>query len=81
MFLYGLREREKVLDLFELITGLRMNHAYIRPGGVTQDLPAGAIEKLREFLRVMPKQLGEMRKLFDQTRPSPRGPRTSPTWT
>ena len=47
VFLYGMREREKVLDLFELITGLRMNHAYIRPGGVSQDLPAGAIEKLR----------------------------------
>ena len=35
----GFREREKVLDAFELITGLRMNHAYIRPGGVAQDLP------------------------------------------
>ena len=54
VLLNGLREREKVLDLFELITGLRMNHAYIRPGGVSQDLPAGAIEKLREFLSVMP---------------------------
>ena len=37
----GFRERELVLDLFELITGLRMNHAFIRPGGVAQDLPAG----------------------------------------
>ena len=37
---FGFRERELVLDLFELITGLRMNHAYIRPGGVAQDLPA-----------------------------------------
>jgi NADH-quinone oxidoreductase subunit D len=36
-----------VLDLFELITGLRMNHAYIRPGGVAQDLPPGAIEDPR----------------------------------
>ena len=35
----GFRERELVLDLFELITGLRMNHAFIRPGGVAQDLP------------------------------------------
>ena len=65
IFLYGMREREKVLDLFELITGLRMNHAYIRPGGVSQDLPAGAIEKLREFLGVMPHQLGEIRALLD----------------
>ena len=50
VFLYGMREREKVLDLFELITGLRMNHAYIRPGGVSQDLPPGALERIREFL-------------------------------
>ena len=66
VFLYGLREREKVLDLFELITGLRMNHAYIRPGGVSQDLPPGALERLREFLRVMPPLLGEMRALLDR---------------
>ena len=65
VFLYGMREREKTLDLFELITGLRMNHAYIRPGGVSQDLPAGAIERLREYLRVMPGLLGEIRALLD----------------
>jgi NADH-quinone oxidoreductase subunit D len=65
IFLFGMREREKVLDLFELITGLRMNHAYVRPGGVSQDLPAGAIEKLREFLAVMPHQLGDIRALLD----------------
>ncbi len=65
VFLYALREREKILDLFELITGLRMNHAYIRPGGVSQDLPSGAIEKIREFLAIMPRQLGEIRALFD----------------
>jgi NADH-quinone oxidoreductase subunit D len=65
VFIYGFREREKILDLFELITGLRMNHGYIRPGGVSQDLPAGAIEKIREFLAIMPRQLGEMRALFD----------------
>jgi NADH-quinone oxidoreductase subunit D len=65
VFIYGMREREKVLDLFELITGLRMNHAFVRPGGVAQDLPSGAIEKLREFLTVMPGKVGEIRALFD----------------
>jgi NADH-quinone oxidoreductase subunit D len=65
VFLYGLREREKTLDLFELITGLRMNHAYVRPGGVSQDLPPGALERLREYLEVMPPLLGELRALFD----------------
>src|SRR3954468_7976908 len=43
----GFRERELVLDLFELITGLRMNHAFIRPGGVAQDLPPGALDEIR----------------------------------
>src|SRR5450755_359517 len=65
VFLYGMREREKVLDLFELITGLRMNHAYIRPGGISQDLPSGALERLGEFLAVMPHLLGEIRALLD----------------
>src|SRR6516162_5465325 len=65
VFIYGMREREKTLDLFELITGLRMNHAFVRPGGVAQDLPAGAIERLREYLRVMPGLLAEIRGLFD----------------
>ena len=40
----GFREREMCLDLLEEITGLRMNHAYIRPGGLAQDLPEGAVE-------------------------------------
>jgi NADH-quinone oxidoreductase subunit D len=65
VFIYGFRERERTLDILELITGLRMNHAFIRPGGIAQDLPAGAIERLREYLRMMPKQFGEMRALFD----------------
>ncbi len=46
----GFRERERVLDVFELITGLRMNHAFIRPGGVAQDLPSGAVDKVRELV-------------------------------
>ncbi|KIH97825.1 NADH dehydrogenase [Streptomonospora alba] len=61
----GFREREMVLDIFELITGLRMNHAYIRPGGVAQDLPDGAVEQIRELLKEMPKRITTMRKLLD----------------
>jgi NADH-quinone oxidoreductase subunit D len=41
----GFRERELVLDLFESITGLRMNHAFVRPGGVAQDMPAGSLDR------------------------------------
>ena len=55
----GFRERELVLDLFELITGLRMNHAFIRPGGVAQDLPVGAREEIRTFVALMKKRIPE----------------------
>ncbi|MGI8536274.1 MAG: NADH-quinone oxidoreductase subunit D [Mycobacteriales bacterium] len=48
------RERELILDVLEMITGLRMNHAYVRPGGVSQDLPPGAVEKIRDLLEVLP---------------------------
>ena len=41
MMLYGWRDREEGLRLLEMITGLRMNHNYIRPGGVAADLPDG----------------------------------------
>jgi len=65
IFLQGVRMREKVLDLLELITGLRMNHAFIRPGGVAQDLPAGGLEAIRDFLREAPKLIHDLRTLID----------------
>jgi NADH-quinone oxidoreductase subunit D len=65
IFLQGLRMRERVLDLYELITGLRMNHAYIRPGGVVQDLPPGALDAIRAFLDVAPGFMHELRALID----------------
>ena len=66
IMIYGFREREMVLDLFEYITGLRMNMAYVRPGGVSMDLPAGAVDKIGEFLKIMPKRVKDMRKLLDE---------------
>jgi len=59
MMLYGFREREHILDIFEMTSGLRMNHAYVRPGGLAQDIPAEAVTKIREFLTYMPKKLKE----------------------
>src|ERR1044072_6242071 len=59
----GFREREICLDLLEEITGLRMNHAYIRPGGLAQDLPEGAVESIREFLKVMPGRVGDYHRM------------------
>ena len=64
VMLYGWRERELILDIKELITGLRMNNAYIRPGGLAQDMPPGAEEKIREFLREMPIRLHEYENLL-----------------
>ena len=54
--IFGFRERETVLDIFEMVSGLRMNSAYIRPGGVAQDLPAGAVEKIREIVDTFPRR-------------------------
>jgi NADH-quinone oxidoreductase subunit D len=61
---FGFRERELVLDIFEMITGLRMNHAYIRPGGVSQDLPPGAVDAIRDLLKLLPKRLSDTEKLL-----------------
>ena len=55
----GFREREMVLDFFEAVTGLRMNHAYIRPGGVANDLPETGIAQLRDLITWLEKHLPE----------------------
>ncbi len=62
--IFAFREREKVLDLVEFISGLRMNMAYIRPGGVAQDLPAGAITKIRETVAYLRKNFKDNEKLL-----------------
>ena len=60
----GFRERELVLDVLEMITGLRMNHAYIRPGGLAQDLPPGAVEKTRELLTTLQERFPDIDNLL-----------------
>ena len=62
--IFCFREREKVLDVFELIAGLRMNLAYVRPGGVAQDLPAGALPKLRETVKELRRDFKDNDKLL-----------------
>ncbi|MGW5572737.1 NADH dehydrogenase (quinone) subunit D [Nocardia thailandica] len=62
--LFGFRERELILDVFETITGLRMNHAFIRPGGLAQDLPDDGVAKVRELLDVLPGRLRDMEHLL-----------------
>jgi NADH-quinone oxidoreductase subunit D len=55
----GFREREVLLHLFEALTGLRMNHAFVRPGGVAQDLPADGLDKVREAVAWLKQHLPE----------------------
>ncbi|SFJ78682.1 NADH-quinone oxidoreductase subunit D [Cellulomonas sp. KH9] len=62
IMILGFTAREEILKIFEMISGLRMNHAYIRPGGVAQDVPPGAIDSVREALG---KVRGYMRQLED----------------
>ena len=59
MMIYGWREREQVLRFFQEVTGLRMNHNYIRPGGVAADLPAGWRDGVLQILDMLPDRLDE----------------------
>ncbi len=59
MMIYGWREREEVLRFFQKVTGLRMNHNFVRPGGVAADLPAGWRDDVLEILEALPARLEE----------------------
>jgi len=56
MFWYCFREREQIMDLFEMSSGQRMHTRYFQVGGVAEDIPAGFAEKVRAFCRVMPER-------------------------
>src|SRR4051794_26599791 len=60
----GFRARERCLDIFELITGLRMNHAFVRPGGVAQDLPDGYDAAIRGWIKGQREELHGVDKLL-----------------
>ena len=59
MMIYGWREREVVLRFFQKVTGLRMNHNYIRPGGVAADLPDGWRQDVIDLMNLLPPRLEE----------------------
>ena len=62
--IFAFRERELVLDLFEMISGLRMNMAYVRPGGVAQDIPTGGVTKIRETVAQLRSNFKDNEKLL-----------------
>ena len=64
---FGFRERELILSVFEAITGLRMNHAYVRPGGLAADLPDDGPARVRELLKILPGRLRELEDLLTES--------------
>jgi len=64
MFWYCFREREQILDLFEMSSGQRMHTRYFQVGGVIEDIPVGFVEKVREFTRTMPGRVDQYNDLL-----------------
>jgi len=66
MFWYCFREREQILDLFELVTGARMHTRYFQVGGLAEDIPSGFFPEARRFCDRMPKAVDEYEALVDR---------------
>ena len=64
---FGFRERELILTVFEAITGLRMNNAYIRPGGLAADLPDDGSDRVAGLLQILPGRLRELEDLLTES--------------
>jgi len=68
VFLYCFREREKILDLYEMVGGQRMMSSYIRPGGLKEDLPPGFGDAVRAFLDEFPARVDEYEALLTENK-------------
>ncbi len=66
MFWYCFRERDLILDLFEMVTGVRMHTRYFQAGGLAEDIPTGFAAECRKFVDVMPSRIDEYEALFDR---------------
>jgi NADH-quinone oxidoreductase subunit D len=64
---FGFRERDLILTVFEAITGLRMNNAYIRPGGLASDLPEDGAQRVADLLTILPGRLNELGDLLTES--------------
>ena len=64
MFFYCFRDRDRILDLFEMSTGQRMHTRYFQVGGVFEDIPSGFDAKVREFCHTMPKRVDQFLDLL-----------------
>jgi NADH-quinone oxidoreductase subunit D len=68
MFWYCFRERDRILDLFEMVTGVRMHTRYFQAGGLAEDIPPGFVPQAREFCKIMPGAVDEYEGLVDRNR-------------
>jgi len=67
MFWYCFRERERILDLFELVTGYRMHTRYFQAGGLAEEIPPGFFDECAKFVELMPKAIDEYEGLVDRS--------------
>ena len=67
-FLWAFEEREKLMEFYERVSGARMHASYIRPGGVSQDIPFGFINDVHTFLIEFPSRLDELEELLTENR-------------
>ena len=66
--LWMFEEREIMMGFYEKVSGSRMHSAYIRPGGVHQDLPAGLLNEIAKFIKDFPKKIDDMENLLTENR-------------
>ncbi len=66
-FFYIMQQREYILDMFEMFSGVRMMPSWIVPGGLRGDMPDGFEVKLRQFLKEFPAELAEVENLLVET--------------
>src|SRR2546430_2636558 len=67
MFWYCFRERDRILDLFELVTGVRMHTRYFQAGGLAEEIPPGFFDECAKFVEVMPKAINEYEAMVDRS--------------
>jgi NADH-quinone oxidoreductase subunit D len=67
MFWYCFRERDRILDLFELVAGFRMHTRYFQVGGLAEDIPPGFFDECAKFVELMPKAIDDYEGLVDRS--------------
>ena len=66
LLMYAFREREQILDIFELVSGARLTTSYIRPGGLWKDVPPSFEDRVRDVLKYFPRRIDEYEKMVTE---------------